>query len=313
MEPKECVYASCPNKDDGNKKLQLCSICRSQAYCSKECQKKVWVEGHKYCCAKPDVPRHSVNGNSIEDVQSTINQAQPGDIVVLHEGAYEWKGRGDKDKKLLQISKPVQIWGPTGGMDSVTLNCNLTIDDEVSRKGSITLANLSVNGSVKVESNCFESITFSAVRMEQSNPDKDGVMVHMMNYGTCLFFRCELIGGDEALYIDGIDDLGHSKEDNANKVHIKRSTIRNGAKRGICADDKFILEKSIIRDNGWYGIRSNLGWTDKGGNDWQRNPAKPNQTPTSGNGMFDGIAFPMGGGSMSRTGDTIFPGFGQFK
>ena len=147
-----------------------------------------------------------------------------------------------------------------------------------------------------------------------------------MRNGKFLFVGCELIGGEEALYIDGKDDLSGCGEDNADRVHIKRTIIRKGVKRGICADDKFILEKSVIRDNGWYGIRSNLGWTDKGGNDWQRNPMKPNQTPTSGNGMFDGIAIPMGGGgggstiniggrnipiSFSKTSDAAFPGFGQ--
>lgn len=65
----------------------------------------------------------------------------------------------------------------------------------------------------------------------------------------------------------------------------------------------------LIRDNGWYGIRSNLGWTDKGGNDWQRNPSKPNQTPTSGNGMFDGLSYPVSfnssGGMSLGTGMTV--------
>ena len=71
-----------------------------------------------------------------------------------------------------------------------------------------------------------------------------------------------------------------------------------------------------------------MGWTDKGGNNWQRNPMKPNQTPTSGNGMFDGIHIPFGGGgggggstiniggrnipiNFSTTGDAALAGFGQ--
>ena len=172
-------------------------------------------------------------------------------------------------------------------------------------------------GPIKVQSNAYDAINFSSVKAEQTNQTGDGTMVHIMRNGKCLFFNCELVGGDEALYIDGIDDLSHSKESNENRVHIKSTLIRNGDKRGICADDKFILEKSIIRDNGWYGIRSNLGWTDKGGNDWQRNPSKPNQTPTSGNGMFDGLSYPVsfnssGGMSLGTgTGDMMFPGFGQ--
>lgn len=205
----------------------------------------------------------------------------------------------------------------------VNLHCDLTIDDRLSNKGSVTIANLTVLGTTKVISNSYDAVTFSRVKIEQSCPDECAVMVHIMKGGTCLFYACELVGGDEALYIDGIDDLAHSREPNENKVHIKRTIIRNGAKRGICADDKFILEKSIIKDNGWYGIRSNLGWTDKGGNQWQRNPQKPNQTPTSGNGMFDGVHIPIGNSSIniggrnipinfsSAGGDANFPGFGQ--
>lgn len=207
--------------------------------------------------------------------------------------------------------------------EGANLHCDLTIDDTLSNEGSVTLANLAVLGSTKVRSNSYDGITFVKVKMEQSNSDEDGVMVHIMKGGTCLFYACELIGGNEALYIDGIDDLAISREPNENKVHIKRTIIRNGAKRGICADDKFILEKSIVKDNGWYGIRSNLGWTDKGGNHWQPNPAKPNQTPTSGNGMFDGVQIPIGNSSMNlngvnipisfsnAAGDARFPGFGQ--
>jgi len=321
---KVCASSSCPNKAStlvNGEKLKACAICRDVAYCSKECQKNSWIiEGHKYCCAKHDVPRLFIDSNSsIEDVQAAIDNANPGDIIILNEGSYNWKK--NSGVQSLTISKPIRMWGPataTGGREgSVTLHCNLTIDDEElsNNKDSVTVANLTVMGSIKVQSNSYKSITFSGVRMEQSDPKADGAMVHIMKgVGTCLFFACELIGGDETLYIDGIDDLSHSREDNANKVHIKRTTIRNGAKRGICADDKFILEKSVIRDNGWYGIRSNLGWTDKGGNQWQRNPSKPNQSPTGGNGMFDGIQYPMSFGnssSVSRTGDTLFPGFGQ--
>ncbi|KAL7537697.1 hypothetical protein ACHAXR_008008 [Thalassiosira sp. AJA248-18] len=284
----------------------------------------MWVmEGHKYACAKKDVPRHAVSGKSLEDVQAAIDSANTGDIITLTEGSYRWK---KKSGRPLTISKPIRLWGPAvGGKESrgVILHCDLTIDEKVSNHGSVTVANLAVMGSIKVESNSYDGITFSRVKMEQSSTTADGAMVHIMRTGICLFFACELIGGDEALYIDGIDDLSHSKEPNENKVHIKRTTIRNGGKRGICADDKFILEKSIIKDNGWYGIRSNRGWTDKGGNNWQRNPTKPNQTPTSGNGMFDGIQVPSSSGNVMiggrqipinfshSTGDTSFPGFGQ--
>ena len=89
-------------------------------------------------------------------------------------------------------------------------------------------------GPIKVQSNAYDAITFSSVKAEQTNNQTgDGTMVHIMRNGKCLFFNCELVGGDEALYIDGIDDLSHSKESNENRVHIKSTLIRNGDKRGI--------------------------------------------------------------------------------
>ncbi|KAL7550484.1 hypothetical protein ACHAWF_013707 [Thalassiosira exigua] len=326
---KVCGSSSCPNEGASTladrEKLQACGVCRGVSYCSKECQKSAWTrEGHKYTCAERDVPRHRVDGSSLEDVQAAIDDAEPGDIVVLNKGAYRWKKPKSGDKLL--ISKPIRMWGPTeGGTDGgVTLHCNLEVNEDASNDGSVTVANLTILGMAKVQSNSYESVTFSRVKVHQTDPKADGTMVHIMRRGKCLFYRCELVGGDEVLYIDGIDDLAHSKEDNEDKVHVKLCTISDGGKRGICADDKFVLEKTVIKDNGWYGIRSNRGWTDKGGNEWQRNPAKPNQTPTSGNGMFDGIHIPVSGGSRTinvggrdvpisfgQTAETMFPGFGR--
>mmetsp|Transcript_5516 Transcript_5516/g.12466 ORF Transcript_5516/g.12466 Transcript_5516/m.12466 type:complete len:408 (+) Transcript_5516:440-1663(+) len=343
--PKRCGSISCPKTSSmgGEQEgLLACSICRSAWYCSKECQKNAWTkEGHKYCCAKPDVPRIIVDGNYLDDVKSAIDKANPGDIVELKEGDYQWKrdckpvdmkdmNDALKSKKkangddALVIDKPIKIWGPPGGIDSVQLNCQLVVDQGSSLLGDVLISNLTVKPNILVKTNNYKSVTFSCVRSQQDDEDEDGVRVHIMRGGKCLFFRCEIIGGTEALYIDGIDQLSQSQEDNEDRVHLKRCVIRNGAKRGICADDKFILEATTISDNGWYGIRSNKGWTDKGKNDWQKNPMKPNQGPSSGNGMFDGIAMSTPMGSLSigghkipvnsvQTGDTAFPGFGKFK
>ncbi|KAL7459435.1 hypothetical protein ACHAWC_011811 [Mediolabrus comicus] len=336
-----CSCTACPNKGASageNQKLFYCSVCQEDQYCSKACQKKAWIEeGHKYCCTKAYEFRGLVcPEDGIATLQETILGADPNAIIVLSEGSYHFLNADDaaSAENTLVISKPIRLLGPTNGMESVTLHCNLIItDDDVSSSdahlSSITVANVTIKGTVKVKSNSYKSVTFSRVRTIQEEENGDGVHVHVMRDGKFLFVGCELIGGEEALYIDGKDDLSGCGEENADKVHIKRTTIRKGAKRGICADDKFILEKSVIRDNGWYGIRSNLGWTDKGGNNWQRNPMKPNQTPTSGNGMFDGINIPFGGGggggggstiniggrnipiNFSTTGDAAFPGFGQ--
>ena len=281
-----------------------------------------------------------MDGNYLDDVKRAIDEANPGDVVQLKEGVYQWKEdckpmdmkealKAAKKKAngddALVINKPIKIWGPPGGIDNVQLNCQLVVDQGSSLLGDVSISNLSVKPNILVKTNNYKSVTFSCVRSQQDDKDENGVRVHIMRGGKCLFFRCEIIGGTEALYIDGIDKLSVSHEDNEDRVHLKRCVIRDGAKRGICADDKFILEATTISGNGWYGIRSNKGWTDKGKNDWQKNPMKPNQGPSSGNGMFDGVAMPISStpmGSMSiggrkipvnfsRTGDTAFPGFGE--
>lgn len=116
MDRKICANAACPKaRSIDGEKLKSCSICFSVAYCSKECQKNSWVkEGHKYACEKPDVPRLSVpKGSSLEDVQTAIDNANLGDILILDEGSYRWKSKSGGD--VLSISKPIRLWGPPVG------------------------------------------------------------------------------------------------------------------------------------------------------------------------------------------------------
>lgn len=48
------------------------------------------------------------------------------------------------------ISKPINIHGPIEG--DVTLFCDVTVDEKVSNRGSVTIANIKILGSVKVKS-----------------------------------------------------------------------------------------------------------------------------------------------------------------
>ena len=99
-------------------------------------------EGHKHSCEKPDVPRHMVDTPSIEAIQTAIDAADPGDIIILPEGSYHWEsnaprmyhadladlaksaqGESNRDvPKQLKISKPIKIWGPSDGRNKVSLN-----------------------------------------------------------------------------------------------------------------------------------------------------------------------------------------------
>ena len=203
-----CSCTACPNKEASageNQKLFYCSVCQEDQYCSKACQKKAWVEeGHKYCCTKADEFRGLVcPEDGIATLQETILDADPNAIIVLSEGSYHFLNDDDaaSAENTLVISKPIRLLGPTNGMESVTLNCNLIItDDGVSSSdaviSSITVANLTIKGTVKVKSNSYKSVTFSRVRTIQEEENGDGVHVHVMRDGKFLFVGCELIGGE---------------------------------------------------------------------------------------------------------------------
>ena len=54
--PAECVSgastrcSACGKTETKTAKLKLCNGCRSTKYCSKDCQKRAWKEGHKLAC-----------------------------------------------------------------------------------------------------------------------------------------------------------------------------------------------------------------------------------------------------------------------
>jgi len=54
MSNKKCSYNECPNKAKFNfLEIKLCSRCKNSGYCSVECQKNDWKNGHKKVCFDP--------------------------------------------------------------------------------------------------------------------------------------------------------------------------------------------------------------------------------------------------------------------
>ena len=132
MTTPSCHWRMCPNGPNGPNrysteqiKLQACSRCKTVAYCTKACQKKDW-SFHKHKCQPSDVSRHKVNDFTIKSIQNAIDSASPGDIILLKEGTYE--GPSDGFRSELIVNKPIKLWGPKKGRDSVKLNCNLAVN-----------------------------------------------------------------------------------------------------------------------------------------------------------------------------------------
>ena len=259
--PVTCAWRACPNKNSDDD-LQACSRCKLAAYCSVACQKKHWGV-HKYKCVAPDVVRHEVEDFSIQAVQNAIDAAKPGDIVLMKEGTYEG---GSGDTARLTIDKPLKLWGPKYGMDTVELNCEVVIkpsgSGENDSKDVVVLADFAVNGTGNINDNVYKSITLYNIRV-QCPPEVRGEDALIINdcSGKCLLLDCEIYGGSDGIFIC------------TNKVHLKRTEIRFASSRGIFAKKPFVIEDCEISNCGSYGIKGRCGWTEKGkDNDIQPGP-----------------------------------------
>jgi hypothetical protein len=245
-----CSWPGCRNKDGSSSNLQVCSRCKIAASCSTECQKKHW-EMHKNRCSAPDVPRHEVEDFTIEAIQSAIDKASPGDIMLLKDGSYE--GSAGPRAKLI-IDKPLRIWGPE--FDKVKLKCDLVIKpSEFGQDGKdvVILSNFEVYGTGTVMKNTYKGITF-CIRVKCELNGEDALTINECK-GKCLLLDCEIHGGSDGIFIC------------TDKVHLKGTEVRFAANRGIFAKVPFVIEESEVSSCGGYGIKGRCGWTEKGRHD----------------------------------------------
>jgi hypothetical protein len=76
---KVCSY--CESVEDSEHKLQTCSRCLLVAYCSKECQRAHWKNGHKQTC----IPVHDrkPQPNVDEAIQETKKSVDVACVICL--------------------------------------------------------------------------------------------------------------------------------------------------------------------------------------------------------------------------------------
>ncbi|KAE9395715.1 hypothetical protein BT96DRAFT_139998 [Gymnopus androsaceus JB14] len=60
-----CANSKCTTTPDQYHFVQVCSRCRSNVYCSYECQKTDWNDGHREACRGNDLVRTPCNSRSI--------------------------------------------------------------------------------------------------------------------------------------------------------------------------------------------------------------------------------------------------------
>jgi len=259
-----CSYSRCStNKNDqaANNTANLlgCSRCKSARYCSTACQKKDWVF-HKFKCVSPEVTRHEVQGGfSIDAIQSAINAASPGDIVVIKEGSY-----GEDGESTLFVNKPIHLWGGEENRDNVVLNCNLVIDEsDGDHDGSkaVVVAGLFLNGTVTISDNSYKSVTLCNIELKcPNNSPRDALKISGCK-GKCLILGCDIYGGSDGVHIA------------SEGVHLKRTCIQYAQHRGIFSRRIFTVEDCEVSGCGGYGIKGSAGWTEKGRhNDIQPGP-----------------------------------------
>ena len=221
---------------------------------------------HKHKCVTPDTLRfaqHKVEGYTIEDIQRTIDQASPGDIIILNndESYGEKSPEGGPTTSKLVINKPIKLWGKKIHPE---LNCNLEIkssgEDEDS-SNSVVVVDIVINGQVNITSNSYKSITLCEVNVHcHASAQGDALEIGECK-GKCLILNCEIFGGSDGVFIA------------SDRVHLKLTEINNAQSRGIFSRRDFILEDCTIAGCGAYGVKGTAGWTEKGrNNDIQPGP-----------------------------------------
>mmetsp|Transcript_6717 Transcript_6717/g.10924 ORF Transcript_6717/g.10924 Transcript_6717/m.10924 type:complete len:283 (+) Transcript_6717:194-1042(+) len=260
----KCNYTKCSSNNNGQSASNLlgCSRCKSAKYCSTNCQKKDWVF-HKFKCVAPDVTRHVIQGGGgIDAIQSAIDSASPGDVVVIRKGTYEDTG----ESNTLFVNKPIYLWGGGEDRSDVVLNCNLGISmgkDESGGSGSsaVVVADFVLKGTAKIFENNYKSVTLCNVAIEFSNNATSDALEINGCKGKCLILGCEISGGSDGVHIA------------SEQVHLKRSCIQYAQNRGIFSRRVFVIEDCEVSDCGGYGIKGSAGWTEKGRyNDIQPGP-----------------------------------------
>jgi hypothetical protein len=184
-----------------------------------------------------------------------LDAANPGDVVMIPEGDYRSSGEAGAAK--LTINKAVHLLG--AGMSKVTIGASLNVQG-AETDGKLVIANLKMEGSVSVEENKYNGVTFCSVEVNCPPTSGDDAVSFQRCGGKVLLFCCEIIGGSDGLGIYGAN------------VHIKETDIQLAASRGIFANDSFIIEDSAVYNCGGYGIKGRGGWHEKGTNEIQPGP-----------------------------------------
>jgi hypothetical protein len=248
---QRCAWGGCNRAATGEDSLKRCGRCRKISYCSQDCQKTAW-KTHKWVCVGHATPRHRVQGMTLAAIQSKIDQAQPGNVVEIPAGRYT----GDGETSSITISKPLYILGE--GMKKVEIIGDLNATDEAKNGGSLVVADLKIDGCIKVTETEYEKITFLSVEVNCprhiGQSGSDAFDISGCN-GKVLLFCCEIIGGSDGLMISGSPG-----------VHIKDTDIQLAGSRGIFANDSFVIQDSAVYNCGSYGIKGRAGWDEKGPN-----------------------------------------------
>ncbi|KAL7546923.1 hypothetical protein ACHAWF_010247 [Thalassiosira exigua] len=225
-----CFNEVCRGGDEPN--LLKCGRCKLATYCGPECQKKDWGRSHKHRCVAPDVARHEVKGSTIAAIQKAINEASPGDVVLIEEGTYN----GPQD--TLIVDKPLWLWGSSKNRDAVVLKCNLSIrpsGSESDAEGIVVAADFVLHGTTSVSANQYKTITLCGLSLQCPHEVNDDALIINDCKGKCLVLDCEVLGGSDGVFIA------------SDKVHLKRTSVQYAQSRGIFSRKEFVIEDCTVR------------------------------------------------------------------
>ena len=248
----KCAWPRC----DKTGATKVCGRCKLVEYCDKTHQTKHWSL-HRVVCT--DAPRHTVpSSSSLEAIQTTINQANPGDVVEIPEGRYE----SSSETAFLTIDKPIRLLG--AGMSKTRIKGTLDVRVPTVSHGSsvLSVCDLGVDGIANVGKTSYKQINFQSVEVRCPPSSRNAAFTVECN-GKILLNCCEIIGGS-----DGLSLLNR-----ATVATVQETDIELAQNRGIFANPSFTIgPNSAVYSCGGYGIKGRSGWNEKGENQIQPGP-----------------------------------------
>ena len=224
----------------GSASSQVCSRCKSAAYCSKACQREHWAVHKKLCAPSAEIIQVSTP-NSKEELQAAIDAAPEGATLILPAGQIRFG---------IALSKAINLKG--AGTRHTELLAPLVIRGGTKVK-PVLVDNLVCKQGVVVEKDAYTTLEGLHIANLSNGSG-------IQNNGRLLVRKCRI-----EQCADGI--LNQSGD-----LTVDSCLITNCDEDGIFSNPTVTVQNCTIQNVGRHGIKSRGGTNRLGSNNIQASP-----------------------------------------